>query len=150
MERIIMEHGGLPEEQAMVVVQIAKHQNLLFGGTEDFLVTREFHKISTAEDKLALLDCLFSVAAAEGLIATAEDAVIRQIAAELSLTHQDFIAVRSRYRDHLAVLQEGEPPQGWSCPPPALFRRNKTPSHTYSLKKGERSALSAEVRSRYC
>lgn len=112
MERIIMEHGGLPEEQAMVVVQIAKHQNLLFGGTEDFLVTREFSKISAQEEKLALLDCLFAVAAAEGLIATAEDAEIRQIAAELGLTHQDFIAVRSRYRDHLAVLQEGEPQPG--------------------------------------
>ena len=57
-------------------------------------------------------DGLFWVAAAEGLIATAEDAVIRQIAAELGLTHQDFIAIRSRYRDHLAVLQEGAPRQG--------------------------------------
>lgn len=111
MERIVMEHGGLPEEQAMVVVQIAKHQNLLFGATEDFLVTREFRKISTPEEKLALLDCLFYVAAAEGLVSSAEETEIRKIARELGLTHRDFIAIRSRYRDHVAVLRRSEPQQ---------------------------------------
>ena len=30
MERIVMERGGLPEEQAIIVVQIAKTQNILF------------------------------------------------------------------------------------------------------------------------
>ncbi len=109
MERIVIEHGGLPEEQAMIVVQIAKHENLLFGATEDFLVTREFRQISTPEEKLALVDCLFSVAAAEELVSSAEDREIRVIAAELGLTHQDFIAVRSRYRDRLSVLQKSAP-----------------------------------------
>lgn len=111
MERIVVEHGGLPDDQAIVVVQIAKHQNLLFGATENFLVTREFNKITTPEQKLALLDCLFGVAAAEGLISVAEDNEIRKISRELGLTHRDFIAVRSRYRDHLSVLQKNRPPQ---------------------------------------
>lgn len=106
MERLVMEHGGLPEEQAILVVQIAKHQNLLFGGTENFLVTREFNKISTQEQKLALLDCLYSVAAAADMITVAEDEEIRAVSRELGLSHQDFIAIRSRYRDHLAVLRD--------------------------------------------
>lgn len=110
MERLITTQGGIPEEQAIVVVQIAKHQNLLFGATEDFLVTREFNKIATAEQKLALLDCLFAVAATENLISLAEDNEVRQIAGELGLTHQDYIAVRSRYRDQLSVLQRNRPP----------------------------------------
>lgn len=109
MERIVAEHGGLTEDQAIIVVQIAKHQNLLFGGTEDFLVTREFNKNSTREQKLALLDCLFSVAAAEDLISTTEDNEIRQIAKELGLSHQEFISVRSRYRDHLSFLKTNPP-----------------------------------------
>ena len=109
MERIVVEHGGLSEEQAILVVQIAKHQNLLFGATEDFLVTREFNRIAGAEQKLALLDCLFSVAAAEHSISSAEDNKIRQVARELGLEHQDFILVRSRYRDHLAVLRKHKP-----------------------------------------
>ena len=105
MERIVAGHGNLPEEQAIIVMQIAKYQNLLFGATENFLVTREFAKISTEEQKLALLDCLFSVAAAENLITSAEDNEIRKVAREVGLEHHDFIAVRSRHKEWLAVLQ---------------------------------------------
>jgi uncharacterized tellurite resistance protein B-like protein len=111
MERIIVEHAGLPEEQAIMVVQMAKHQNLLFGGTENFLVTREFNKISKREEKLALLDCLYAVAAAERMVSNVEDNEIRQVASELLLEHRDFIAVRLRYRDKLSVLRGGEDKQ---------------------------------------
>ena len=106
MERIVMERGGLPEEQAMIVVQTAKTRTQLFGGTENFLVTREFSRIATREEKLALLDCLFAVAAAEAHISTAEDNEIRQIVNELGLGHPDFIAVRSRWKDQLSVFRK--------------------------------------------
>ena len=106
MERIIMERGGLPEEQALIVVQTAKTRTQLFGGTENFLVTREFSRIATREEKLALLDCLFAVAAAEAHISTAEDNEIRQIVNELGLGHPDFIAVRSRWKDQLSVFRK--------------------------------------------
>lgn len=109
MERIVTESSGLPEEQAIIVVQIAKTQNKLFGATEDYLVTREFNKIATRDQKLALLDCLFAVAAAEALVSIEEDNVIRQIAHELQLEHRDFIAVRSRYRDELSILRRPAP-----------------------------------------
>ena len=104
MERIVAEQGGMPEEQAIIAVQIAKTQNKLFGGTENFLVTREFNKIASLDQKLALLDCLFAVAASEELISTEEDNEIRQIADELGLDHRDFIAVRSKHRDQLSFL----------------------------------------------
>ena len=106
MEQIIMERGGLPEEQALIVVQTAKTRAQLFGGTENFLVTREFSRIATREEKLALLDCLFAVAAAEGGISATEDNEIRQIVNELGLGHPDFIAVRSRWKDQLTVLKK--------------------------------------------
>jgi uncharacterized tellurite resistance protein B-like protein len=105
MERIVMERGGLPEEQALIVVQTAKTRAQLFGGTENFLVTREFSRIAMREEKLALLDCLFAVAAAEGGISTTEDNEIRQIVNELGLGHPDFIAVRSRWKDQLTVFK---------------------------------------------
>jgi len=107
MERIIMERGALPEEQALIVVQTAKTRTQLFGGNENFLVTREFSRIATREEKLALLDCLFAVAAAEGGISTTEDNEIRQIVNELGLGHPDFIAVRSRWKDQLTVFRQG-------------------------------------------
>jgi uncharacterized tellurite resistance protein B-like protein len=106
MERIVVERGNLPADQAVIVVQIAKTQNKLFGATEDFLVAREMNRIASREQKLALLDCLFAVAAAEAMISLEEDREIRNIARELNLEHRDFIAVRSAWRDHLSVLRK--------------------------------------------
>ena len=106
MERILVERGGLPEEQAIIVVQMAKTQSLLFGGTENFLVTREFNRIADRDQKLTLMDCLFSVSAVDESIVSAEDTVIRKIASELGLSHGDFVAVKSRYRGHLESLKK--------------------------------------------
>ncbi len=105
MERTIVEFAQLPEEQAIIVVQMAKTRAQLFGATENFLVTREFSRIADHQQKIALLNCLFAVSAAEDDISTVEDNEIRQIASELGLDHRDFIAVRSNWRDHLAVLK---------------------------------------------
>ncbi len=106
MERIVMERGGLPEEQAVIVVQIAKTQNVLFGSTENYLVSREFKSMASLEEKLAVIDCLFAVAAADNTISTVEDNEVSQIADELRIEHRDYIAIRSNYRDYLAVLKK--------------------------------------------
>jgi len=105
MERIITEHGGLPASQALLVVHLAKTHAQLFGGTENFLVTREFDRIATPEQKAALIDCLFAVAAAEGNISNAEDSEIRQVASEIHVEHPHFIAIRSKWKDQLAIFQ---------------------------------------------
>jgi uncharacterized tellurite resistance protein B-like protein len=109
MERMVTERGGLTEEQAILVVQIAKSQHALFGGTEDYLVTREFASTATRE-KLALLDCCMALAAADAEVSVPEDDVVREIAKELGLSHADFIAARSAYRDYLAVLKAPQRP----------------------------------------
>jgi uncharacterized tellurite resistance protein B-like protein len=114
MERVISEQtfgesAGLPaqlsEDQAILVVHMAKTQNLLFGGTENFLVSREFGKIAGREEKIGLLDNLYAVCAADRSISVVEDNEIRKISRELNLEHEDFIAVRMKYREHLAVLK---------------------------------------------
>jgi uncharacterized tellurite resistance protein B-like protein len=110
MERIVMERGGLTEEQAVLVLQIAKSQEALFGSTENFLVTREFNKIASREQKLALLDCLFAVSAADESISTVEDNEIVRICAELQLPREEVVTARGRYREYLAVLK-GMPAQ---------------------------------------
>ena len=111
MERLVMERGGLPEEQAVIVVQMAKTQSILFGGTENFLVTEEFNRAATREQKLALLRCLFAVSSADRSISTTEDNEIRRISNELGLTHRDFIAIRQEYREHLGVLKQPPGPE---------------------------------------
>ena len=108
MEEIVMERGGLPEEQAILVVQMAKTQSALFGGTENFLVTREFNHMAAREQKLALLDCLFAVASDE-MISTVEDNEISRICAELMLTRDEFVSVRMKYRDQRAVFKKPAP-----------------------------------------
>ncbi len=105
MQRTAEEHG-LPAADARLVVEIAHHQSELFGATEDFLVTREFGRISSREEKLTLIDCLYAVAAAHEWISVAEDNVIRQVASELGLSHPEVIRVRSRFREHLSVLRK--------------------------------------------
>jgi uncharacterized tellurite resistance protein B-like protein len=108
MEKTVSDHADLTEEQAIIVVQMAKSQNLLFGGTENYLVTREFNKFATRDQKLGLLDCLFSVCAADRSISVMEDNEIRQVSRELGLDHRDFIDIRQRYRDFLAVLKKDD------------------------------------------
>ena len=68
METIVRDHGQLPHDQAMLVVQLAKTSNLLFGGTANFLVAREFSALATYDQKLALMRCLFEVSATDEAI----------------------------------------------------------------------------------
>ena len=86
--------------------QTAKLHNQLFGATENFLVTREFSRISTREQKLELLDCLFAVSAEEADISRAEDNEVRQISSELGLDHHEYIAARSAWKDKLTLLRD--------------------------------------------
>src|SRR5262245_57054840 len=104
MEQIGMEKGGLPEEHAVIVVQMAKTQTMSFGATETDAVTREFNSSARQDENMALLHCLFEASAADQPISSVEDSEIRQIASELKIEHRDFITVRTSYRDHLAVL----------------------------------------------
>ena len=108
MEQRVRDLGGLGEEEAILVVQMAKSHTALFGSTEGYLATREFNRLAGPEEKLHLLECLFAVSSADESISSAEDAEIRRIVAELHLTHGDFIRARSEYKHYLDVLkQEG-------------------------------------------
>ena len=102
IEQLVATRGGLSPDQAALVVRIARSQNLRHGGTEDFIVTREFERVATREQKLALLDCLFAVSAIDQSIRTVEDNEIRRVAAEVKLDHADYIASRAAFVSHLA------------------------------------------------
>jgi uncharacterized tellurite resistance protein B-like protein len=105
MANLLTERGHLPAEQAALAARLATAHGLRFGGTEDFLVAREFRGLSTRDERLALLDCLFSVSAADRSIRTIEDNEIRRIASELHVGHDEFIAARSAHLEHLEVLR---------------------------------------------
>ena len=106
MQEIVQGLGHLPEAQAVLVVEIAKSQVRLFGGTDNFLVTRRFKEITTREQRTELLDCIFAVSAADESISVIEDGQAGQIAKELGLTHDDFVAARLIYHEHLETLKQ--------------------------------------------
>ena len=105
MEEVVREIGGLKEAQAVLVVQIAKSQQFLKGGTENYLVTREFNKISDREQKERLLHCLFEVSAADDSISLVEESEVRRIAGELKFDHHEFSAIRSQYNAKRSILK---------------------------------------------
>jgi uncharacterized tellurite resistance protein B-like protein len=97
----------LSDAEAALVVEIAKSQARLLGGTENYMVTREFRRASTREQRAELLECLYAVAAADGSISGVESGEIRAIAEELGFTRAEANALRSQYRDKLAEFQGG-------------------------------------------
>jgi uncharacterized tellurite resistance protein B-like protein len=109
IEALVRDHGQLRHDQAMIVVQLAKTSNLLFGGTANFLVAREFSRLATYEEKLALMRCLFEVTATDEAISTAEEGEIHRIANELRITRPDLIALRVAHQRHLPGLSREKP-----------------------------------------
>jgi uncharacterized tellurite resistance protein B-like protein len=105
MERLVGETAGLGPEEAALVVEIAKSQTRLLGGTENYVVTREFRRLSTPAQRLRLVECLYAVAAADRWITNVETTEIAAIADELGLGRDELAAVRSRYRDQIAALR---------------------------------------------
>lgn len=109
MEALVMKHGHLPEDQAVLVVEIAKSQNRLFGGTENYLVTREFRELASREQREELLRCLFAVSAADGAISTVEEKEVRLTADQLGIPHAEYVSIRSefgKFRDVMRGLSE--------------------------------------------
>ena len=105
MERIVSNIAHLSESEAALVVQIARSQTQLLGGTENYLVTREFRKVASAEQRGELLQCIYAVAAADGTITGAESGEILSIADELGFTRAEANTLRSAYRDKLSEFQ---------------------------------------------
>ncbi len=106
MERIVAERAGLPPEEAALAVEIAKSQARLLGGTENYVVTREFRRISERAERARLLECLYAVAAADGTISAAESREIAQVADELGFTRAEVNALRAAHRDQLSELRD--------------------------------------------
>jgi uncharacterized tellurite resistance protein B-like protein len=107
MELLVQQQGALAHDQAMIVVQLAKTSNLLFGATANFIVAREFSTVATYEQKLALMRCLFMLAAADETISTTEEGEIHRIAKELRIEPADLVALRVEYQRHLPGISRG-------------------------------------------
>jgi uncharacterized tellurite resistance protein B-like protein len=105
MERIVAAEGRLTESQAVLVVGIARSQVRLVGATEDYLVTREWARTATEDQRLAVLRCCFLVGAADESVSAEENAVIKEIANELDVDAGRLTEIRSEFHDRLSAVQ---------------------------------------------
>ena len=103
MENLVRDKADLADDQATLVVEIARAQQKMFGGTDDFLVTRELAGLASYDQKLAIVDCLFAVAAADKSVRVAETNEIAHIAQQLRVDPEDV----DQYSEHLAARKLG-------------------------------------------
>ena len=55
MEALLRHEGNLPDELAVLVVALARTSNRMFGGTDNFIVARDFAAHATYAQRVALL-----------------------------------------------------------------------------------------------
>ena len=106
MREMVGKLGSLGPDEAALVCELACDQSTRLGGSENYVVTREFRKIASPSQRGELLRCLFGVAAADGEISTTESQEVITIAEELGFTRPEALGVRSEYREYVAELQD--------------------------------------------
>ena len=105
IEMELQAHESLDEPTAVLVTEMAKLQARTVGGTEDFIVTREFAALATDDQKIDVLRACFAVGAASGSISAEETAVLNQIAKELSVDTDVLNSIRNEFRDRMSSVQ---------------------------------------------
>ena len=106
IQKILQNLGGLTAEHAKIVATVAKEQHNVFSGIDDYRVSKEFSQMASVQQRYELMRSLFAVAASDGSISNEESDVVRMISNELNLSHKEFIALRSEYKEHLAALKD--------------------------------------------
>ena len=106
IERELQGHESIDEATAVLVTEMAKLQAKTVGGTEDFVVTREFKAVSDHDQRLVVLRACFAVLAANGSISAEETATVNEIAAELDIDQAELNAIRAEFHEQLSSVQQ--------------------------------------------
>jgi tellurite resistance protein len=106
IEGELQRDGALDEPTAVLVTQMAKLQARTVGGTEDYVVTREFKALATPAQRLDVMRACFAIGAASGTISAEETAVLNQIAGELDIDATALNAIRAEFHDRLSSVQQ--------------------------------------------
>ena len=92
-------------DQVATTLTVLKALTEELAGIEDYHYTRMINAVSSKQEKLEILSCLFGVAVADHSVNAEEDQRIGIIAENLQLYRKDFIEVRSQFREFLDVLK---------------------------------------------
>ncbi len=105
IEAAIQSHGVVDEPTAVLVTEMAKLQARTVGGTEDYVVTREFRNLASVDQRLDVLRACYAIGAASGTISAEETGVINEIGRELDLEPAAVNAVRAEFHERLSAVQ---------------------------------------------
>jgi tellurite resistance protein len=106
IERELQRDGALDEPTAVLVTEMAKLQARTVGGTEDYVVTREFKALASPSQRLDVMRACFAIGAASGTISAEETAVLNQIAGELDIDAASLNTIRAEFHDRLSSVQQ--------------------------------------------
>ncbi len=106
IERTVMDVAKLPEAEAVLVVEIALNHTALYGGTDNYVITREFARTVAREDLERLMRCAFAVGAADNTINAEESAELDEIGNELGFTDSEVRVFRAEFHDSFAAVRE--------------------------------------------
>jgi uncharacterized tellurite resistance protein B-like protein len=105
IEHELQAHDSLDEATAVLVTEMAKLQAKTVGGTEDYVVTREFKALATMDQRIDVLRACFAIGAANGTISAEETAVVNEIADELDIDVATLNAIKADYHEQLSSVQ---------------------------------------------
>ena len=106
IELALQRSEALDEATSILVTEMAKLQARTVGGTEDYVVTREFKAVASPAERLDVMRACFAIGAANGMISAEETAVLNQIAGELDIDAAALNAIRGEYHDRLSAVQQ--------------------------------------------
>jgi uncharacterized tellurite resistance protein B-like protein len=106
IERELQEHESIDEATSVLVTEMAKLQAKTVGGTEDFVVTREFKALADPAQRVVVLRACFAVMAANGTISAEETAIINEIAEELDIDEATLNTIRADYHEQFSSVQQ--------------------------------------------
>jgi uncharacterized tellurite resistance protein B-like protein len=106
IEHELQANQALDEATAVLVTEMAKLQAKTVGGTEDYVVTREFKALADDAQRVAVVRACYAVMAANGTISAEETGTINQIADELDIDEAVLRSIRAEYHDQFSSVQQ--------------------------------------------
>jgi uncharacterized tellurite resistance protein B-like protein len=106
IEAELQANKALDEATAVLVTEMAKLQAKTVGGTEDYVVTREFKALADMTQRLVVMRACYVVTAANGTISAEETAVLNQIADELDIEDAALNEIRADFHERFSAVQQ--------------------------------------------
>lgn len=95
----------LSKTSASLLVSILETHRIQLFSVEDHFYSRLVNELLSLDEKKALLEASFEVAAADGSVSKEEDVVLYDVSRSMHLSHRDFVEVKKRYAKYLDVLK---------------------------------------------